>query len=55
MVKFPNFKIMGFGLAERYEKEGKPANIECVGYFGESWFKGKMTYQFQITDYEIEA
>lgn len=52
MVKYPNFTIMGFGLVEKYENLDKPSDIECIGYLKENWFNGKMSYQFQISDFE---
>lgn len=47
----PMLMLMGFGLKDRYEADGKPKKIECVGYLSLSWYNDKATPQFQIIDY----
>lgn len=49
-ITFPDIKLTGFGLKDKYEDLGKPDLIECIGHLSENWFRGNVTYQFEIVD-----
>ena len=50
-IALPSVTLMGFGLRERYEAEGSPSRIECIGYISENWFNNNVTYNFEIKDF----
>ena len=45
-----NIKLIGFGLANNYEELNKPKSLDLVGTVDESWYRGRMTPQFEIID-----
>lgn len=51
MIKDDRITLMGFGLTEAYEAAGKPVNLDLVGYLSESWYKGKLSYKFEISSF----
>ncbi len=51
-VALPGIKLTGFGLREKYEQLGRPQQIECIGHLSENWFRGNVSYQFEIVDFE---
>lgn len=44
--------LVGFGLAEKYERLGCPVHIECIGYLKENIFRNKVEYIFDIIDFK---
>lgn len=51
MDKFETIKVIGYGLADKYEKIGRPLRLEMVGSFRESWFKGNRSIVFELKDF----
>jgi single-stranded-DNA-specific exonuclease len=52
MINNEALTAMGFGLVEKYDKLGKPKELDCIGNFNESWFRGKSSYKFDIVDFQ---
>ena len=47
--------FVGFNLAEKYRALGCPARFEVIGQLNESWFRGELSYQFQIDYLEVNG
>lgn len=47
-----NLKILGFGLNRKYVDLKKPKRIDAIGFLSESWYKGEMSYQFELLAFE---
>lgn len=52
-ITMNDYKIMGFHMAEKYERLGRPKEIEAVVYLSENWFNGRCTRQVELIDFEI--
>lgn len=51
MIKGSTISLMAFDLAKRYEEEGMPEFINCIGYPDMHVFNNKCYYRFIVKDY----
>lgn len=47
-----DLKVFGFRFNKKYIALGKPGKIDAIGYISENWYKGEMSYQFELVDFE---